>query len=81
MSGSFFAGIWTSTKGKWPVDYREEEFVYLIRGKVRLTSADGTSRSYKAGDAFMIPSGFKGFWETLEPVRKYYAIWDPNAVM
>lgn len=78
-TGALFCGIWTSTKGKWPVEYKEEEFIYLIKGKVKLTAADGRSRTYKAGDAFVIPLGFAGTWETLEPIRKYYAIWDRSA--
>lgn len=75
-TGSFFSGIWTSTKGKWPVSYTEEEFVYLLSGKVKLTAANGKSQSFKKGEAFMIPAGFKGTWETLAPIKKFYAIQD-----
>ena len=64
-TGKFFCGIWTSSKGKWAIEYREEEFVYMISGKCRLIDAGGRSQTFKAGDAFVIPSGFKGFWETL----------------
>ena len=28
--------------------------------------------------AFVIPAGFKGTWETLKPVRKWYVIWQPR---
>ena len=75
-TGSFFSGIWTSTKGKWPVSYTEEEFVYLLSGKVKLTAANGKSQSFKKGEAFMIPAGFKGTWETLASIKKFYAIQD-----
>jgi uncharacterized protein len=78
-TGKFFCGIWTSTKGKWAIDYREEEFVYLISGKCRLIDRKGRAESFKAGDAFVIPAGFKGFWETLAPLKKYYAIYDSGA--
>lgn len=78
-TGKFFCGIWTSTKGKWAIEYREEEFVYMISGKCRLIDAAGRSQTFKAGDAFVIPSGFKGFWETLSPLKKYYAIYDAGA--
>ena len=30
------------------------------------------------GDGFVIPIGFKGTWETLKPVRKWYVIWQPG---
>jgi phosphoethanolamine N-methyltransferase len=75
-TGSFFSGIWTSTKGKWPVAYEEEEFVYLLSGKAKLTASNGKSKTFKKGDAFMIPAGFTGSWETLAPIRKFYAIQD-----
>jgi uncharacterized cupin superfamily protein len=26
----------------------------------------------------VIPAGFKGTWETLKPIRKWYAIWQPK---
>jgi len=75
-TGTFFSGIWTSTKGKWPVSYAEEEFVHLLSGKVKLTAANGKSKTFKKGEAFMIPAGFKGSWETLAPIKKFYAIQD-----
>jgi hypothetical protein len=75
-SGRFFSGIWESTPGKWAVDYAEDELVYLISGRARLTGADGEAETFGPGDAFVIPAGFKGSWETLESLRKYYAIFD-----
>jgi len=73
-SGRFFSGIWESTPGKWTVDYKEDEFVYLIAGRARLTDADGHGETFGPGSAFLIPSGFRGSWETLEPLKKYYAV-------
>jgi len=32
--------------------------------------------TYRAGDSFLIPSGFKGTWETIEPVRKFFVIYE-----
>lgn len=72
--GKFHCGVWTSTKGKWTVKYGEDEFIVLLAGKVKLTPDGGKAKTYKAGDAFVIPKGFVGTWETLEPIRKYYAI-------
>lgn len=74
----FFCGIWESTQGKWPVDYVEEEFCALVRGKIVLTDAEGHAETFEEGDAFVIPAGFKGTWETLEPVRKLYVIYEPK---
>ena len=72
--GKFHCGVWTATRGKWSVKYKEDEFIVLLAGKVKLTPEGGRGKTYKAGDAFVIPKGFVGTWETLEPIRKYYAI-------
>ena len=78
-SGAFSAGIWESTPGKWPVSYTEEEFCLLLAGVVELTDARGRSERFKVGDAFVIRAGFTGTWETVEPVKKLYAIYEkPN---
>ncbi|MGH6959099.1 MAG: cupin domain-containing protein [Dongiaceae bacterium] len=78
-SGSFFAGVWESTAGKWRVSYAEDEFCAIVSGKVVLTGADGVAEAFSAGDAFVIPAGFTGIWETVEPVRKLYAIHERKA--
>lgn len=73
-SGNFYSGIWESTPGKWPVSYTEDEFCTILEGRVVMTDESGKAESFKAGDAFVIPAGFKGTWETVEKVRKFYAI-------
>ena len=48
----------------------------LLRRERVLTGADGKAQEFKTGDAFIIPAGFEGTWETIEPVRKWYAIFE-----
>jgi hypothetical protein len=74
-SERFFAGVWESSPGKWRVSYTENEFVALLSGRVVLTADGGAAETFVAGDAFIIPAGFAGTWETVEPVRKLYAIY------
>lgn len=74
--GRFHCGTWSSTPGRWRVHYTEHEFCHLLEGRVRLVAADGTAREFRAGDAWVIPSGWHGTWETLEAARKYYAIYE-----
>jgi uncharacterized cupin superfamily protein len=74
--GEFFAGIWESSIGKWRIRYTEEEFCMLLEGKAVVTDEAGHAHSFSKGDAFVIPSGFTGTWETVEPVKKYYAIFE-----
>lgn len=78
-SGCFFAEVWESRPGKWRVHYTEDEFCTILHGKVPLTSDDCSIETFAAGDAFIIPAGFKGTWETVEPVYKLYAIYENKA--
>lgn len=72
--GHFHAGIWECGVGKWRVVFSESEFCHLLAGVIVVTGDDGSERTYRAGDAFVSPSGFTGWWDVREPARKYYAI-------
>jgi uncharacterized cupin superfamily protein len=74
--GRFFAGIWESTRGKWKVNYTEQEFVHMLSGEAILTSEQGKTEKVRAGDSFVVPAGFRGTWESLGDVRKLYAIYE-----
>jgi len=50
----------------WPVD----EFMYILEGRVEITDANGHSRTYGPGDAFVMPKGFRGTWRQLSKIRK-----------
>lgn len=71
----FFAGIWQSSIGAKAVNYTEEEVCVILEGRVRLTDLNGNAKGFGAGSTFALPAGFKGTWETLEPVKKVYVIW------
>ena len=75
-SGQFFAGRWSSTRGKWRVRYTENELCVMTAGKIVLTGEDGAVNSFGAGDAFVVPAGFSGTWEVLVDCTKIYAIFE-----
>ena len=75
-SGQFHAGIWSGGTGRWKVRYTEHEFCTLLSGKVRLTDETGASVLLEAGDHFVIPAGFEGVWEVIEPASKTYAVFE-----
>ena len=77
-TGAFKAGFWSGEPGRSEVHYRKDEFCVLLAGVVRLIDEQGQAQTYRAGDTFLIPNGFKGVWETVEPVRKLYAIHTPT---
>ena len=78
-SGRFFAGTWRSSVGSWRVSYTEHEVCLLTAGKVRISDDHGGQWTYGPGDCFVMPSGFSGLWEVLEPAQKFYAIYEPPA--
>ena len=79
-TGQFFSDEWHSEVGKWRINYTEEEFCRLLEGVSVVTDAAGNATTLRAGDSFVVPSGFSGSWEVLEPTRKLYAIYQQNAV-
>lgn len=72
--GGLVSGTWTSTPGKWEAFTDRDEFCMILSGLCRLISADGVVKEFKSGDAFMIPNGFKGYWEILETTTKHFVI-------
>lgn len=78
-SGKFFAGIWRSEPGQWRVSYTEEEYCQMIQGVSIITSADGQAFTVRAGDSFVIPKGFVGTWEVVDPTTKRFVIYDAGA--
>lgn len=78
-SNQFFAGFWESTPGIWRVRYTENEFCHLLAGRIRITDEAGTSWNFTSGASFVVPAGFNGVWEVIEPARKLYAIFEAKA--
>jgi uncharacterized cupin superfamily protein len=75
-SGQFHAGIWSGGVGCWRVQYSEHEFCTMLQGRVKVSDNAGQSVLLSAGDSFVIPAGFEGLWEVLEPASKTYAIFE-----
>jgi uncharacterized cupin superfamily protein len=74
--GPFRTGFWAAEPGKANIAYTKDELCTLLEGEVRLTDAAGHSETYVAGDSFVIPKGFTGVWETVKPVRKFFAVYE-----
>ena len=72
--GNLTAGVWRSTPGKWRAFTDRDEFCYIIEGHCRLTNEAGEATTFKTGDAFLIPNGFRGTWEVIETTTKHYVI-------
>lgn len=77
--GKLIAGTWTSTPGKWHAFTDRDEFCYILSGHVRLIAEDGSAQTFRGGDAFLIPDGFRGYWEVIETTTKHFVIRDHAA--
>jgi uncharacterized cupin superfamily protein len=75
-TGKFFAGAWESEIGKWRIAYTEEEYCQILQGTSIISDADGNATTVRAGDRFVIPRGFVGTWEVLQPTKKLYVIYE-----
>lgn len=77
-TGQFHCGTWESTPGRWRVKYTENEFCHVTHGRVRISDAYGRAKTFGAGDTFVIPAGFEGEWDVLEPTKKLYVIFETS---
>ncbi len=75
-SAKFMVGVWHSERGRWTILYTEEEFCRILEGVSVLTDQAGTQLTVRAGNEFVIPAGFSGTWEVLEPTRKRFVIYE-----
>lgn len=74
--GNFHAGVWESEPGSWKVVYTEDEYCEILIGVSRIHDQDGNVKEVKAGDRFVIPSGFTGIWEVLSTCKKVYVMFE-----
>ncbi|NDW46159.1 cupin domain-containing protein [Ruegeria sp. PrR005] len=74
--GTCLAGTWTSTPGKWHAFTDRDEFCFIVSGHVRLIAEDGHEQEFRTGDSFLIPNGFRGYWQVLETTTKHFVIRD-----
>jgi uncharacterized cupin superfamily protein len=51
----------------------------ILEGSVTLTDGDGVEHRFNAGDTAYVPMGARCGWKSTEPVRKFYAIFEPTA--
>lgn len=74
--GDLDAGIWACEVGRWRIVFPagKDEYFFVLEGLVRLHDEHGVFTEFKAGDGGVIPGGFVGAFEVLEPVRKHFVV-------
>ena len=70
------AGVWTCEPGRWRIAFGpgQHEYFHLLQGRVRLHDVQGGFTELGPGQAAVIPAGFEGSFEVLEPVRKHFVV-------
>jgi uncharacterized cupin superfamily protein len=58
--------------------YESYEFIYVITGSIKLTSADGKTHFVRSGEAVTIPKAWKGRWDS-DGYTKLWVTYDPDA--
>lgn len=70
------SGIWRAAPyTDFYEDYPCDEFMYVLEGSVTLEN-DDFCETFRKGDAFLVPKGFRGFWKQTEPMLKFYVMID-----
>lgn len=74
--GRFKTGIWSGETGAYRLEFgpSKHEFFVLLSGHVRVIPDGGAASDYRAGEACVIPAGFRGVFEIVEDASKHYAI-------
>jgi uncharacterized cupin superfamily protein len=74
--GGISCGIWACEAGAWRIAFDEhsDEYFHVLAGRIRITDAEGCVREFGPGDACVIPAGFSGVFEVVEPVQKHYVM-------
>jgi len=75
-SGEVHAGVWGCEIGSWRIEFgdTEDEFFFVTEGRCRITDESGKAVEAGPGESLVIPAGFRGTFEVLEPMKKHYVI-------
>jgi len=76
VTGCLSVGVWRCEPGHWRIEMAadERELFTVLAGRCRLHAEDGSRVEAGPGEAVLIPAGFRGSFEVLEPLTKTYAI-------
>ena len=73
--GTTAVGCWSCTAGSFPVvDRPTTEVFHVISGVFFLTNDDGSARRCVAGDTVVLPKGWSGHWDIIEPIKKVWVV-------
>ena len=71
------SGTWKATEGAYRIALAatKHEFFHILTGRVTITGPAGeNAKSYGPGDTGIIPPGFEGIFEIVEPASKFWVV-------
>jgi len=66
--------IWEKEVSRFDWHYDSDETCYLLEGQVAVTTPDGQSVRFGAGDMVHFPAGLSCTWDISIPVKKHFKI-------
>ena len=67
-------GVWTSEAGSFEVESGVRQWFHMLEGTLFITDSDGTSKRCSAGDTVMLPAGWSGYVDVVEPAKKVFTV-------
>ncbi|RZJ11518.1 MAG: DUF861 domain-containing protein [Rubrivivax sp.] len=74
-AGPVSSGVWECEVGRWRIVFpaTRQEYFHVLAGHVRLHGLAGAT-DIGPGQGAIIPPGFEGEFEVVEPVRKQFVL-------
>ena len=63
---------WTKEASEFPWSYDEKETCLILKGKAEVTTSEGETVGFGAGNFVVFPVGLKCTWKIIEPIEKKY---------
>jgi len=70
--GVFDWPIWEKEVSNFDWHYDTDETCYLLEGEVAVTTPDGQTTRFGAGDLVHFPTGLSCTWDITVPVKKHF---------
>jgi len=65
-------GTWSKEPSEFPWSYPEKETCLILEGEARVTTPDGQTISFGAGDLVTFEAGLECTWKIKKAIRKRY---------
>ena len=70
--GNAGLSTWSKEVSVFDWEYDATETCYVLEGEVKVTTPEGETVEFGAGDLVTFPRGLKCTWEVRKPIRKHY---------